>query len=221
MIMTRVRKEFNRKSANRDARLFVIAAEGQKTETKYFNDLKRLFRNPRIQVEVLQRPELQSSHSSPRDVITMLDGFRREYKLKADDELWLLIDRDRQSWNKKQISEIAQLCHQKKYFLALSNPCFELWLLLHVKDFSEYSTGKLDELFRNPKVNKKRNLIEKEIIHATGSHNKSSLNTKKYMTKENILRAIEQAKELDETPEDRWPEYLATRIYQLIEKLIE
>ena len=51
-----------------------------------------------------------------------------------NDELCLVIDRDKQSWTEATISEVAQFCHAKQYILALSNPCFELWLLIHHYD---------------------------------------------------------------------------------------
>ncbi|WP_422451131.1 MULTISPECIES: RloB domain-containing protein [unclassified Endozoicomonas] len=50
------------------------------------------------------------------------------------DELCLVIDRDQQAWEEKAISEIAKACDQKQYLLALSNPAFDLWLLLHHLD---------------------------------------------------------------------------------------
>ena len=46
-----------------------------------------------------------------------------------DDSLWLMFDIDR--WGEKNISEICRQARQKQYQLAISNPCFEVWLYLH------------------------------------------------------------------------------------------
>lgn len=75
-----------RRSGVRDAKLVVIAAEGQKTEKVYFDDLAYTFHNPRIHVEVLER----------------LNSFRRQYKLRPDyDQLWLVLDVDR--WGERKL----------------------------------------------------------------------------------------------------------------------
>src|SRR5271156_5306789 len=94
--MGRERRSFVRTSGFRDATLFVIASEGAVTEPKYFNGLKERSHNPRIHVEVRTRDN--PTHSSPEHVLNMLDRFYREFNLQDDDQLWLCMDRDPQSW---------------------------------------------------------------------------------------------------------------------------
>jgi len=103
--------------------LIIIAAEGKVTENQYFNALAspRYYYNPRIHVEVLVRDE---NASAPERVIAQLDAFRKQYSLRAIDELWLVIDVDR--WGDAKLSDIGTQCEQKGYRLAASNPCFEL-----------------------------------------------------------------------------------------------
>ena len=79
----------------------------------------------------------------------MLEEFNSEFKLKQGDQLWLVIDRDPQSWKEKQIALIGRECSRRKYYLALSNPCFELWLLLHFEDVPKHSEQLRDELLAN------------------------------------------------------------------------
>ena len=139
--MARERRDFIRPANKRDATLYIIATEGEKTEPKYFNALvsKEYFYNTKIHIEILT----MDYGNSPRQVINRLNTFKKKYNLNKSDELWLVIDRDYQSWNESEISEIAQQCLQKGYFLGLSNPCFELWLLLHLEDISSYSKTEL------------------------------------------------------------------------------
>jgi len=43
--------------------------------------------------------------------------------------MWLVIDTDR--WPAKTLHRIAKYCQRKGWGIAISNPCFELWLYLH------------------------------------------------------------------------------------------
>jgi len=215
--MGRERKEFTRKSGVRDATLYVVATEGEKCERCYFDELtsEEYYYNSRVHVEVL--PSIDG-RSAPKDVMKLLDQFKKEYRIRENDELWLIIDRDKQSWDIRQIKEVAQFCSQKKYFLGLSNPSFELWILLHITDLKRYNKTQLEELFKNKKVNKNRTRLEAEIITINGSYNKSNPDLKTILS--NVKDAVQRAKELDENPEDRWINSLGTKVYQLVEKII-
>ena len=72
-----------------------------------------------------------------------------EYNLQERDQLWLLMDRDLQSWKPAMISAIAQQCQSKGYFLAVSPPCFEIWLLLHFEDVPNQADARKQELAGN------------------------------------------------------------------------
>ena len=205
------RATFTRKTGLRDSRLIVIAAEGTQTERKYFEALKSEFRNPRIHVEILSR---NTTASSPAHVIKQLDDFRREYSLslKEDDELWMVIDYDR--WGDRKLSQISKKCQQKGYKLLVSNPCFELWLLLHLKELKTYNPRERNRLFKN-----KNHALEKELRRILGSYNKSNPDISKFIPY--VKRAIERAKELDIKPRNRWPQSIGTRVYLLVEEIID
>jgi hypothetical protein len=145
--MGRQRREFVRRGGFRDATLFVIASEGAVTEPRYLKGLKARWHNPRIHPHVLERDD--PSLSSPEHVLEELDRFCREYSLQEGDQLWLLMDRDFQSWKPAMISAIAQECQSKGYFLAVSNPCFEIWLLLHFEDVPNQADTRKQELAEN------------------------------------------------------------------------
>ncbi len=208
------KRNFKRPSHQRQlARLFVIATEGTQTEKQYFEALNGS--NPRIHIKVLEKLD---TASSPKKVLAYLDKFKKEYSLRAGDELWLVIDRDYQSWEEKEISEVAQLCHQKKYHLALSNPCFELWLLLHWVYLCNYSEEEKQKILENKTINNKRNYTDEKLKNLLKSYNKANLKTEDFMPY--IKQAIQQAKSLDLNPSDRWQDELGTRVYQLVERII-
>lgn len=208
-------KPRKRKGSHRDASLLVIATEGSRTERKYFLDLvaPEHYQLPNVHLTVVDRPV---GHSSPRHVIASLDNFKSQYQLKGYDELWMVIDKDR--WDTSALSEVAAQCISKGYKLCVSNPDFELWLLLHIKDFRDYSPAALDALEQNARVTGKRTQLEVEIVDILGEYNKSNLDTSPYIT--SIDFAIGQARQLDTNTADRWPRTLGTRMYLLVERII-
>ena len=53
----------------------------------------------------------------------------KEERLKKTDETWLVIDMDQ--WPLDQLEEVFARCQCSGFSLAVSNPKFEYWLLLH------------------------------------------------------------------------------------------
>ena len=201
-----------RRTAVRDARLVVIATEGTKTEKQYFDALRVHHRNSKIHVEILQTTD---SKSAPRQVMERLDRFKRRYSLDDHDELWLVIDVD--SWEASQLSDVAAKCHQKEFYLAASNPCFELWLLLHIAPWDDYSPDQIEAFFEN-KRDGKRTRLEQELIDLVGEYRKSNLKTELYIP--HVELAMEQAQLLDTKPDDRWTQTIGTRVYLVVESIM-
>lgn len=163
--MPRDRKGIIRKSGNQrkdPVTFFVIASEGTKTEPYYFGLLsKKIQTLPLgriIKVEVLERMDTDSSF---KRVIHQLDDYRKKYTLKHGDELWCLIDRDRIP--EKNAAEASRLCRQKNYEFCLTSPCFELWLLLHVKNLSDFNQAEKQQLLGNKYVNASRTFAEQAL----------------------------------------------------------
>jgi hypothetical protein len=209
------RRDFKRKSGVRDARLIIIAAEGEETEKQYFEGLKARYENPRVHVEVLKRLDLPSD---PAKVIEALDQFRSGYNLrKGYDQLWLVIDVDR--WGSQKLSLVSQQCVQKYYRLAVSNPSFEIWLLFHIRSLDTYPSEVLAELLANTKNGKRtRTRLEQELLQLLGSYNKTNPNMDYFAAR--VREAIRNARAADLNPETRWPNQLGTRVYLLVEEMI-
>ncbi|MFW6019918.1 MAG: RloB family protein [Bacteroidales bacterium] len=214
--MPRKRVPYTRPEGKRDARLIIIETEGRKTEPIYFRALRDKYSSSGVHVEIIER---KTDSSNPAEVMNALDKFADKYKIAEDDELWMVIDRDYQAWNEKEISFVARQCHQKKgYNLGLSNPAFELWLLLHVKYINDYSDSEKNKLFKNSRYGTRRTYLEKELSEILpGGYEKSRYNAC-YLIK-HLDIAIKQAKELDTNPHERWPNKLGTRVYRLAKKI--
>lgn len=208
----------DRKEAYRDVRLIIIASEGKETEKIYFNALAKVFRNPRVHVKVLERREDEQHNSSPLHVMNQLNDYKDQYSLEADDELWLVIDKDR--WSDALLSQVAQKCSQDcNMQMALSNPCFELWLLLHLVNAAKLSCEEQQRWLINRRKTKRSDPYLKVCLREEmGSYHESNYNAEALVI--NVKDAIARARELDINPTDRWPQTLGTRVYLLAESII-
>lgn len=195
MKISRRKRPLNRKIRHyRDTKLIIIATEGKHTEKQYFE----IFRNPRIQVVIIENID---NKSAPRHVLNRLDEFSSEYDLNPDDELWLMFDVDR--WNKKMLAEITRLALQKNYKLAVSNPCFEVWLFMHF-GFPPATISTCQQVI---------DLIKEKL----GSYNKSHLETSTY--KDKVDEAITRAESIDQNQDDRWPQNIGTHVYKVVKNI--
>ena len=118
------RRSFRRRSGQRRYRkLFVIAAEGEKTEPQYFS----LFNNASV-IRVLSLK--CSGDSAPEQVMERMQRYLEQEEIKNTDEAWLVVDKDQ--WSDAQLQRLHLWTQgATNYGLALSNPKFEYWLLLH------------------------------------------------------------------------------------------
>ncbi|MEG4211343.1 RloB family protein [Microcoleus sp. S13_B4] len=190
-------KLLDREHDRRDTKLFIVATEGKETEKQYF----RMFNSTRIKVEILATTE--DGKSSPEYVLERLDTFKERYDLTEDDMLWLVSDVDR--WGDKKLSSVCTQARQRGYNLAVSNPCFEVWLTLHFEDINT-----LDRTCDNFKA---------RLRIILGSYNGSNLDISAYKPK--TKDAVNRAKNLHPSSQQDWPPTLGTHVYRLVEILLK
>ncbi len=214
--MGRERQDFFRESNTVEKeKIFVLAFEGNETEEIYFDALKDSvkFNDEQIFLKLLKRAK-SDHNSAPNHVFSKLKREAKdEYNLGPDDELWMIIDTDR--W--KTIGEICELCSREgNMFAAVSNPCFEFWLLLHVKDINEYSEAERLAILANAKVTNRKNVVDVKLTEVLGSYNKSNPLPGRFLPHLDV--AVIRAKALDAAGET-FPSNLGSHIYKLIEKI--
>lgn len=180
-------------------RIVVLAFEGNVTERLYFEDFKNSdkFDDELIYLHLLKRQK-NDTNSAPNHVFAKLKREARdEFNFGKNDELWMIIDTD----NWVSIPEIIAECNKSKnMFVAVSNPCFEFWLLLHIKNIDEYSETERLLILKNKKVSRKKNYIDTKIAEILGSYNKTKLKSAQFLP--TIDLAISQARKLDNPKED-------------------
>ncbi len=113
--MARRNRSYKRGEPFRDARLFIIACEGEKSEPNYFHTLCKGRR--RLKLEILKPTD---GESAPSWVLRRAKKYVKSYGLQRHDQLWLVLDRDR--WKMEHLREIAQYCSNQNRNIALSNP---------------------------------------------------------------------------------------------------
>ncbi|PZV14770.1 MAG: RloB domain-containing protein [Pseudanabaena sp.] len=191
-------KLLDRKHDRRSAKLFVIATEGKDTEKQYFE----MFGSRKVKVEILATGD--DNKSAPEYVLERLDKFKDLYDFDEEDEFWLVLDVDR--WVKRdQLIAVCPQAKQKGYQLAISNPCFEIWLCLH-----------FGALHPEDKTCKHFGARLRSIL---GSYNKSNLDVLVYTP--NIKSAIERSRSLDLKLNEYWTSQLGTRVYKLVENILQ
>lgn len=111
----------------------LVVCEGKKTEPLYLRQLQHHLRNPRVHVEPV------GPAGVPLTVVQTAIEERRKAETKARsehdenhlwDEVWAVFDVD----DHPNVAEAKQLATANGIYLAVSNPCFELWALLHFAD---------------------------------------------------------------------------------------
>lgn len=97
-------------------KLFFIGCCGQ-TETRYFQRIIRELRG-KLHLKV---------KAIPKDPSTILKKVLKIPRIDEQDQKWLVIDKD----NFKNIQYLISTAKRQGVQVAYSNPCFELWILLH------------------------------------------------------------------------------------------
>jgi hypothetical protein len=185
----------------RDDRLFLVACDDTYAPRLYFD----FFRIPRIQVHVIETPaEDTSSHAS--HVLERLKAFDHD----EDDELWMLLDTDHctAKGHQKNFNRALKEAKEQGVKIAVSRPCFELWLLLHHVDVKKVVSLK-DAKEAETKL--------REIL---GEYNKANLKQEHYPIKK-VCDAYQRAEELDQqVAGGKIPDSNTSRVYLLLNAIL-
>lgn len=179
----------------------MIVCEGADREVKYFSAIDTGVPR-RINIIVESPDENKSSPEWVKDCAAHQEQTQR-LDWKRGDELWLVLDVD--TWEEKHLRELGLLCKEMagNWNCAISNPCFEIWLLMHYTEtIPEFKQGQ------------KNSKQIKEYLHQTTITGYNADEAMKL-----IHSAIATAKALDQPPDYFFPAPNTTKVYQLIEAL--
>lgn len=181
----------------------LIICEGEKTEVNYFKEIRI---DKRISDKLVQIKNC-SLGTNPKKVLECAikeSGYKRG-KFENFDEVWIVIDRDEHH----DFVETVLDAKIKNINVAHSNPCFELWLLLHF----ENQTAHIE----------RQNVISKLSKHMSYAKN---MNSTYAITKTKLPTASENATKLllkhkmDCKKLDTLECNPSTTVHELVEKII-
>ena len=180
--------------------MIVLAVEGSDTEGQYFKPLG----DGKIDIEILSTPKKGefNGHCSPEHVEKRMDAFLVQTEGLVGGEFWLVMDVD--DWPKQKLSKVCQRALSKGYQIAVSNPCFELWLWLHQNEPDET----LDKCGK----------LEKALKKFPGGYNKSRLRVERFHP--HIQNAIARSKALSGNDSHPVPGFPGTHVGRLVERIL-
>lgn len=189
------RKNTRRVATRSYRKLVLISCEGTVTEPQYFEVLK----NKKIPIKIISN---KNHNSSPEQVLKRMEDYLKKNRLQKTDEAWLVVDKD--NWNKTQLKPLYQWSKQaNNHKLAVSNPNFEFWLLLHFEDGQNASDSKtcLDKL-KKYLPNYDKNINAGQI------------------TSQQIKKAIDRAKTLYQSNNKGILTQKGSTVYELVESIL-
>lgn len=184
----------------RDARLFVIATEDTYVAEQYFEALERNEVYDRRRVRLLVLPTIDN-RADPAHVLDRLAAFSTHWS--GADERWLCVDVDDR--RDKELSGFCSAALSRGFQVAVSNPCFEAWLLLHL------------EADPPPRPCES---CEKRLRALLGTYDKTHLQPEPWTTGA-VAKAVAHARALDVEPANRWPQTPGSHLYRLLASLLE
>ncbi len=188
--MAKKRRSFGRKASVRAyRRRFVVATEGQETEPRYFS----MFNSKSATITVVLLGSKRKT--SPRRVLERLE----RADIGKNDPAWIVIDRD--TWEEEELHQVFNRCAEKGFCMAMSNPMFEYWLLLHFEEGKGVNAGNVTSRLR---------------VHLP-DFTKSHVEVNKI--RPGIAKAIERAERKDRPPCKKWPKATGSTVYRLVKEL--
>lgn len=113
----------------------LVLTEGSVTEISYLRALKMILRR------AFELPNIPLEHGDPLTLVELAkqnrSNLEKEAKRTNDpktslDEVWCVFDRDEH--DRSRLSQAIDNARAANISVAFSNPCFELWLLLHYRE---------------------------------------------------------------------------------------
>lgn len=114
----------------------LIVTEGEKTEPNYLKALRNRFQLSATDIEIVH-PEGTDPITLVKEASRLRDWQRKAVKNGHGvvyDEVWVVFDLEQIHDERRELAcQAMALPEAKKMRFAISDPCFEFWLLLHEK----------------------------------------------------------------------------------------
>ena len=110
----------------------VVVCDDSRTAPAYFDELKREVK----QHTTLKIGPARCQGAAPDAVVEQAIIEREKLREDGDDRdsVWALIDMEQEPFARKRATDAKELGEQRGITVALSDPCYEVWTLLHLEN---------------------------------------------------------------------------------------
>jgi hypothetical protein len=125
-------KLYTRREPEKEGKLYFIFCEGERRETTYFYFFNRLASQIIIQIVPIEdgkNSPMGLYNNARQNLIASQENPNPAYAVNDEDEIWFIIDTDK--WGAEINALRNSVSQHKSWFVAQSNPCFEVWLYYH------------------------------------------------------------------------------------------
>lgn len=149
-----IRRSSRRVAAHLQRKIIRVFSEGQVTEPEYLRRLAKSNHNVVL--------EIKKCGKSPDKLLYEALKFCNTYRrIREVDQIWCIFDVDH--YTIQQIDEISKRANKDNIQTVVSNPCFELWLVLHKgKQTAHITSNKIKKRAEDLRI------IEGKVIAVTG-----------------------------------------------------
>ena len=193
----------------REWRLLVIAVEGERREYNYFSHIRSKMCTSRVKVQLLPT---SYGHSQPESLLQRLQTARAESDLQSEDECWLVFDVDDRDDARMQL--ICAEANKERFRVAISNPCFELWLFLH-----RFNALELSDNIQQVRIEQRPQAMKAILDQKMDGYTYHSLPVGTLL--EEVKSAIRRAKLGQRNSRRTYPAFPGTDVYLVIESMLE
>jgi hypothetical protein len=115
-------------------RKFILYTVGERTEPDYFRALGRSATGALVDFEIIDGAgvPLTIAEAASARAKSLARHRKQRSSFEESDQVWAVFDRD----DHPHVADACQKCDGAGVGIALSNPCFELWLILHFSEFN-------------------------------------------------------------------------------------
>lgn len=130
----RPQRSLRRAAPTRSAkRKFIIYSEGKNTEPHYFRAVRRDLLGALVDLEIIDAAgvPMTIAETACERAAALKRSRGRKSSFEEGDQVWAVFDRDEHP----KVAEALERCRSGNVGVAFSDPCFELWLILHFDNF--------------------------------------------------------------------------------------
>jgi hypothetical protein len=206
--------------ARRDPRisLVFVATEDTYAAKQYLDALQERGLVDRSRVEIVALPTTDG-RSALGALMDRLKEHRAALDVRlAEDEYWAVFDVDHH--DPKELSAAASVARQRGYGLAGSNPCFELWLLLHLTDdVATIASAPDNRRAARDCEQRLHETLQAGDPRARG-YDKTRIGPERFAVRARVQDACSRAQTIS-TADEPWPSAVGTHVHRLIGRLPE